>query len=397
MLARSDFPVAEALELLTRHDLEAALLVPTPTGMEKSIFDATADVREYLQECGYHDYAMQGQGGESKVVRDAFFVQPASLVRTNVSLYRPPTKNGDPRIWLGRATREQARPDNLLALLVVDGVLYILNMSDPSVRRSIDDDSSPFSKILRAALRSENLAASELLEMLKDVAQRGFIRTLRPGSTGIGMTLETVLGIAANSSQSPDFKGIEIKAKRGGRNNNRTSLFSQVPAWKLSPVGSAMGLLERRGYDRDGRLQLYHELNARKPNSMGLMLKVEEEQDWLKQVHVDGETSKVTHDATWQMQKLRERLATKHRETFWVHARCRGKGTEEEFLYHSVEHTKGPKVRNLEALIETGVITMDYTLSKISETRARDHGYLFKIHSSNLGALFPPAQRHSLE
>lgn len=396
MLSQSDFPIAEALEILTRHDLEVALLVPTRTGLDKSIMDATADVREYLAEKGYHDFARQGQGPGDKVVRDAYFVQPTRLVPTRVSLYRPNTKKGDPRIWTGKATRELAVPGNLLALLVAGGELYVLNMSDGATRRSIGDPASPLTRVTAFEDRERASVAGELLEMMREVSHRGFVRTLRPGSTGVGMTLETLLGIAANSKRAPDYKGIEIKAKRGGKKANRSTLFSQVPDWKLSPVGSAMGLLERRGYVRDGRLQLYHELDARRPNSMGLMLEVDEPADWLKQVHVEPATRRVTHDATWQLQRLRDRLAHKHRETFWVHARCRGKGGEEEFHYHAVEHTRAPKVRHLEALIEAGVISMDYTLSKISDTRARDHGYLFKIHPSNLGALFPPSERYAL-
>ena len=226
--------------------------------------------------------------------------------------------------------------------------------------------------------------------------KRGFVRTMRAGDTGVGMTLETLLGIAANSSQLPDFRGIELKAKRLGRTVNRSSLFSQVPDWKQSPVGSAMGLLERRGYEREGRLQLYHELDGKRPNSLGLKLDIDDEADLLRQVHVDPGTATVTHDVTWQMEALRRRLASKHAETFWVRAKCRGRGEAEEFCYVEVEHTRQPKVRNLEALIEAGVISMDYTLSRISPTRARDHGYLFKIHPANLGALFPPSRIYAL-
>lgn len=396
MLTQSDFPVPEALELLTQNDIDATLVVPTPTGLAKSILDATEDVRDYLLSRGLHDYSKQGQGPTEKVVVDGYFVRPDKLEPTRVSLYRPVTKTGDPRIWLGEATRRNAEPFNLLALVVVGGALYIANLSDPRVRASLTDANSPFARALARGRAPQKPVVDELLGLLREVAKKGFVKTLRPGDTGVGMTLETLLGIAANSSQAPDFKGIELKAKRKGRAVNRSSLFSQVPDWKLSPVGSAMGLLRRRGYERDGRLQLYHELDAKRPNSLGLKLDVDDASDWLRQVHVDGISGAVTHDVTWRMQALRDRLASKHAETFWVHATCRGRGEHEEFCYLEVEHTREPKVRNLEALIEAGVISMDYTLSKISETRARDHGYLFKIHPANLGALFPPSRMYVL-
>jgi hypothetical protein len=396
MLEASDYPVEQALELLTRNDIDATLIVPTPTGLNKSILDATEDVRGYLKDARFHDYEAQGQGPDEKVVRDGYFVRAASLEATRVSLYRPLTKNGDPRIWLGEATRRNAEAFNLLALIVLDGVLYIANLSDPGVRASLADPGTPFGKLLVRNRTRDESVVSELLGLLRAVAQRGFVRTLRPGDTGVGMTLESLLGIAANPNKAPDFRGIELKAKRLGRSVNRSSLFSQVPDWKLSPVGSAMGLLELRGYEREGRLQLYHELDAKRVNSLGLKLQVDDDADLLLQVHVDKQDGQVTHDVTWRMEALRERLASKHAETFWVRAKCRGRGADEEFCYVEVEHTRAPKVRNLEALIEAGVISMDYTLSKISPTRARDHGYLFKIHPTNLGALFPPSQFYAL-
>lgn len=397
MLARSDFPVADALALLGKYEIEAALLVPTPTGLDKSIMDATSALREYLEQRGYHDFTAQPQGGAHKILRDTYFVRPASLEKSRVSLYRPPTKNGDPRIWLGAATRGNAAAFNLLALTVVNDTLYVLNMSDAAVRASIDDPASPFRRIVDANRKTSD-AVGELLEKLRGISARGFIATLRPGDTGVGMTLETLLGIAANSKQAPDYKGIELKAKRSGRagNSNRSTLFSKVPSWKLSPVGDAIGLLHRRGYtDGDGRLALYHTLRGTKPNSLGLMLEIDAEQDWLKQVHVDPETGKKQHDVTWEMPSLKSDLAAKHKETFWIQAKCRGKGECEEFHYVAVQHTRGPMVGNLPALIEAGVVTVDYALH-YNGTRARDHGYLFKIHPSNLGALFPPPDFHAL-
>lgn len=397
MLAKSDFPVADALALLGTFGLEAALLVPTPTGLDKSIFDATSSLREYLDERGYHDFANQPQGQDHKVVRATYFVRPAALEKSKVSLYRPPTKKGDPRIWLGAATRANAAAFNLLALTVIDDTLYVLNMSDPAVRASLGDPASPFRRVVDARRRTSD-AAEELLELLRAISARGFIRTLRPGDTGVGMTLETLLGIAANSKQAPDYKGIELKAKRSklGRKDNRSTLFSKAPNWKLSPVGSAVGLLERRGYvDGDGRLALYHTLRGDKVNSLGLALEIDAERDWLKQVHVDPATSKAQHDVTWEMPLLKRDLAAKHKETFWVQARCRGKAEEEEFHYVAVQHTSGPMTGNLPALLEAGVVTVDYALH-LKGGRARDHGYLFKIHPENLGALFPPPGAHVL-
>lgn len=399
MLAKADFPAATALEMLTRIAVDAALLVPTPTGLAKSIFDATDGLREYLADRGYHDYDAQAQGQDHKVVKQAYLVRPDSLEPTQVSLYRPSTKNGDPRIWLGHPVRSYAGAFNLLALTVVDDTLYILNMSDPSVQVSLNDVGSPFRKIVERA-DGANEVASELLGLLRDISSRGYLRTLRSGDTGIGYTLEALLGISANSRRAPDYKGIELKAKRSriGSDRNRSTLFSKVPNWKLSPVGNALGLLATRGYvDADGRLSLYHTLSALGPNSLGLALDIDPDNDWLRQIFLDPASRQVTHDVTWEIPTLKHDLAAKHRQTFWVRANCRGTGAGEEFHYVEVQHTRRPMTANFVALVEAGIITVDYALHKKSETRARDHGYLFKIHPDNLGALFPPPEIHVLD
>lgn len=398
MLARSDFPVADAFGLLARHGIDAALLVPTATGLAKSIMDATGSLREYLEDRGYHRFDEQGQGPENKVKRSAYFVRPGSLQSSTVSLYRPNTKSGDPRIWLGAATRENAQAHNLLALTVQGDDLYVLNMSDAAVRASLADPASPFRRVLDAN-RVVLPAVDELLDRLRGISARGFIQTMRAGDTGVGMTLETLLGIAANSRAEPDFKGIELKAKRrrGSGKANRSTLFSKAPKWKLSPVGSAMGLLRKRGYvdpDTD-RLQLYHTVSGNYVNSRGLLLEVDGAQDWLKQVHVDQDTKRAEHDTTWLIGDLKDCLATKHRETFWVQATCRGSGADEHFHYVEVMHTRAPMIRNFPALLEAGVVTVDYLL-KLEGGRAHDHGYLFKIHPANMDALFPPPEVHAL-
>lgn len=392
MLSSSDINIPETLSLLNEHELDVTLLVPTPTGLEKSIMDATESVRAYLMACGCHDYENQPQGTENKHVIPAFFVHPDRLEETQASLYRPATKSGDPRIWF-YGLKNYANALNLLAIFYFDEALYVLNCSRLDLVKSLSDPATPLGQIAARGKSSEDPVALELLDMLREVGALGFIRTMRSGPTGVGMTLETKLGIDANSSKAPDYKGIEIKAARTKRSPNRVNLFSQVPNWKLSPIGSAWNLLQTYGYERDDRLQLYHQLDAVKPNSIGFVLEVQRSRGWLVQNHVHDNES--THVATWELQKLRDRLSEKHPTTFWVKADARGDGDDEEFRYVDVIHTRLPRFWNFDVLVEAGTITLDYTLSQKND-RVRDHGYLYKIHPDNLEALFPPPRHYSL-
>lgn len=55
MLSMSDTPIADVLRYFADRGIGAAFLVPTPTGYEKSIMDAIAPFRSFLQDAGIHD------------------------------------------------------------------------------------------------------------------------------------------------------------------------------------------------------------------------------------------------------------------------------------------------------------------------------------------------------
>ncbi len=395
MLERSDTSVSQTLKAFSNFNMDVCLFVPTPTGLTKGYMDAIASAREYLEETRFHSYALQFQGQEYKVVRQAFFVYPDRLEETQVSLYRPKTKNGDPRIGF-YGLKHYANPYNLLAVIAVDGALYAINCSNQDNLRALENPYSPIGKIAQQFATQNDTAVYELLDMLQSVGSQGFVPSLRAGSTGVGMTLETLLGIPANANKTPDYKGIEIKAKRKhSRAPSRSTLFSQVPNWNLSPIGSAWNLLSTFGYYRDGKLRLNHEMNAIKPNSLGFSLEIDPSNDWLRQNHTDPNNIS-QHIITWELPLLRHRLAEKHPQTFWVSAETQENNGSEMFHYVAVEHTKRPKIRNFDALIDAGVITVDYLMSDRGNNKVRDHGYLFKIHQADFGALFPPSNYYSL-
>lgn len=260
---------------------------------------------------------------------------------------------------------------------------------------------SPLESILLE--RQNNLAAVEieLLDKLRFISARGFIDSLRVGDTGVGMTLETLLGIQANSSRAPDYFGIEIKAKRVSGRRNRSStkatLFSQVPDWNISECRNGLAILKKFGYTDSitNRLQLYC-TNSNRPNPQGLYLQVDEDAGLLKSLKNNINASEQV--VAWRLEKLRKELEAKHKKTFWVKARnqlnCNG---VEQFHYVEVEHTESPLSANLATLIEIGAVTMDYTLSEKENGRsARDHGYLFRILPSNFDLLFPRSKLYPL-
>ena len=87
------------LSLISRTGLDSSLLELTATGLEKSIMDATTPIRRMLVSAGLHDYSTQLQGPQHKEFLQTTLFSEDRVKRVKASLYRPRTKNGDPRIW----------------------------------------------------------------------------------------------------------------------------------------------------------------------------------------------------------------------------------------------------------------------------------------------------------
>ena len=208
-----------------------------------------------------------------------------------------------------------------------------------------------------------------------------------------------MLGIEANSKKAPDYKGIELKSHRkGSGSGGQVTLFSKVPDWSISRLKGTKEILKERGYfsELKQRRQLFHEMSCLKPNSLGLQLSLLREETILLQFHVDSSSGSTTSDVQWAVQTLQQSLKEKHRETMWVTASSKGKGKDEEFNYESVTHTSGYDPNALVALLDSGAITVHYTITERPNGSAKDQGYLFKMAPKYLPALFARQQIHQI-
>jgi hypothetical protein len=406
MLSAADVSIPDVLRYFTQQGIEVAFLVPTETGMKKSIMDATAPVRDFLKRAGIHDFDTQPQGQDHKQLIRTTVVTCAGLHRTETSLYRPVTKQGDPRIWVG-GLKSYAEAGNVLALVATaDSELLVINASNaglvPGVStRSLgpllirDAPCVDLGVVLAPLLPRSNSAAEELLGLMKGLAGRW--HEGRPGQNRhfeVGRLLEELLGIKANSSRSPDYKGIEIKASRG-RTGNRQTLFAKVPDWRISPLKSSAEILDAFGYARNPKYQrqLRCTVTSKAPNTQGLYLRIEGASNQLLEASSRPSLPRV---AVWPMNELQKSLLTKHPETFWVSASARLREGGEQFMYEHVLHTRKPIISALPTLLETGVITVDHLITKGLDGRVTEQGPLFKIQKRNLDLLFPPGKLHTL-
>ena len=406
MLSAADVSVQDVLRYFTRKGIEVSLLVPTETGMGKGIMDATTNVREFLKKSLIHDFEVQPQGEGHKKIVATKFVTRDGIFETKTSMYRPVTKQGDPRVWI-YGLKQFATAGNVLVLIALGAdELLVVNASSAglvpgvapplSERVRIGDAADiDLDRILAPFLVREDSVADELLGMLRGIA--GVWHAGKSGEkrdTEVGRLLEELLGIKANSSRAPDYKGIEIKASRK-RAATRQTLFAKVPNWSISPLKSSAELLDRFGYQRSPRYQkqLRCTVSAKGPNSQGLYLSVVEGPERLLEASNRPELPNVVY---WQMDELKEALRNKHPETFWVAAATRRRHTHEDFKYEHVLHTKKPMAGSLPVLLEAGVVTVDHLLTRNLVGAVKEQGPLFKIGRRDMELLFPPGELHAL-
>lgn len=390
MLAMSDTSIEKFLPYFANLSVPVAFLVPTPTGYEKSIMDATAPIRQLLLDARIHNYEKQRQGPENKVKIPACFVNYNTVTRSEASLYRPVTKKGDPRIWFANL-RKYCEPCNLLAIIVIDKVLYVFNLSKADVATGLLYHGFAYS-ILQEAENHERAIADELLRKLRVIHSQGFLRSITPGDPGVGDTLEYALGISRNNSKSPDYKGIELKTTRLTRNGNirattRSTMFTRVPDEGMTyrEIVENYGKWQIPRGDSVARLQLYETVRCSRENAYGLILNVDINNDRLKMLHQQDRLSKYV--SAWQMSNLREALLTKHHETFWVKAVSETRDGVEYFRYDRVLHTKNPNTSLLVPLFEADKITVDLAAHFKADGKWRDHGVLFKMMPDDLPLL----------
>ncbi|MCF8298684.1 MAG: hypothetical protein K9J13_14140 [Saprospiraceae bacterium] len=380
------------LKTLTQKSISLTLIQPTETGLKKSIMDATGPVRVYLKENHIHDYNLQHQGPEHKIIMNCLLYESFSTFKTRISLYKPITKKGDPRIWISGLTKH-SNPDDIIAIIFYDGIFHAFNLTQIKVNHLIDSKiSNPLQELINEINQSQSLVAQELLLKLRNIAKSGPFPSLVDADTSVGRTLETALGIDINSSKKPDYKGIELKSFRS-RRANRKNLFAQVPDWNLSKFKSSAEILNEFGYHRGEDFKLYCTVSTLSRNSQGLMLNLNTDINHLIE---NSDKPKVGDFVIWTLEKLHERLSEKHKETFWVEADSQILNGKEYFQYTLVEHTKKPILSQFDLLIDQGYITLDHLIKRDKEGKVVEKGPLFKIKPSGINLLFPPSNKYNL-
>ena len=382
----------DRIKILTENSVELCLIEPTETGLVKSIMDATGSVRNFLKSKSIHDFGLQNQGQESKVQITSKLIDTDKSINSIASLYRPNTKNGDPRIWF-KGLGNYSKANDILGIIEFDGILYVLNITQIDLEKLLNSNIyNPLKELIDEINHISNEVADELLILLNKIASQGPVPAMLKADTAIGRTLETLLGIDINSSKKPDYKGIELKSYRD-KKGNRKNLFAQVPDWSLSKFKSSAEILNNFGYERGEDFKLYCTVSALVRNSQGLNLKLDSK---INQLLENSDKANIGDFIAWNLETLHNRLLEKHNETFWIAADSIIIDNKEHFQFKKVEHTRKPIVTQFDILLEQGIITLDHLIKRKPTGSVVEKGPIFKIKPNALDLLFPPSQSYSL-
>jgi MvaI/BcnI restriction endonuclease family len=217
-------------------------------------------------------------------------------------------------------------------------------------------------------------ALTEFIDKFDDIANRGYIESLRTGDTGIGYTFETLCGIEENNDQTADFRGIEIKCKQVKESELRQgkiNLFQNAPKWNAKSTGiERLRLLGR--LDSDGRYACYSQVSGT-PNNLGLQLRTD-----LSEEQIDLLRNDVPF-GYWPHPVLTKRLKEKHSRAVFVKAQVRTSGSRQSFHYKEIVYCERPSISRFVDLVESRRIVFEFLMSERGSGKVRNHGYPWRL------------------
>lgn len=233
----------------------------------------------------------------------------------------------------------------------------------------------------------QRMSYQELVEKLKELKKRGYVRTHRRGDTGIGKTLEDLLGIEENNVPGPNAKMLELKSGRKGSPSMLT-LFTKSPLPRRRAISQ---LVEKFGYPspKNGRKILHTTLKATSfTNIKGRRALTVRANDRVDIVSAEGETL-----GYWDNETLEETFEKKLPALLYVKANSRGRVSNEEFWFNEAWHLKGFSFENFRKLVREGVILIDLRIGQYPDGRPHDHGTGFRIQPDKLELCFATRDR----
>ena len=108
---------------------------------------------------------------------------------------------------------------------------------------------------------NDNYTIEEFISRFIKIKNMGWVKTHRSGRTGIGKTLEDLLGIVENNIQGPDFGNYELKSSRKNSNSMLTLITKSPDTRSANSVLRLTYGYSSAAYENDEKV-LHSTLNA---------------------------------------------------------------------------------------------------------------------------------------
>lgn len=231
----------------------------------------------------------------------------------------------------------------------------------------------------------------DFIQEYSKIKAMGWITTHRSGPTGIGKTLEDLLGITENNLHEPDFGEYELKSCRLNSNSMLT-MFTQTP----QPARANTYLRQKYGYssaayDNDEKV-LHSTLSASRfvpIADTGHSLKIVCDSEKISIASESG-----VEGVFWNRDALRRSFDKKYNNKFvYAKAQSRGSGSSEEFWFTDAYEVSGFSYESFVELLERGQIYIDLRIGQYPDGRTHDHGTGFRIREADQSLLFKVNRR----
>jgi len=224
---------------------------------------------------------------------------------------------------------------------------------------------------------------NEIVKDLLALKDQGYVKTHRRGNTGIGKTLEDLLGIEENNIPGPNAVRLELKSARKNSTSMLT-LFTKSP----DPPRINSVLLERFGYPSEkwnNEKELHTTINAIDFNLIkGIkVFKIGISNDRVNLLIPENEIV-----CYWPREKLQKTFEKKLPNLMYVKADARGWGSQEEFWFNEAWVLSGFSFEGFIGLLKEGTILVDIRIGKYPNGRTHDHGTGFRIKPDKLDLCF---------
>jgi hypothetical protein len=232
-------------------------------------------------------------------------------------------------------------------------------------------------------MADKRLSKEEFQKLFREIKKKGYIKTARSGSTGVGHTLEKELGIAENNSPLSDLKFAELKAHRKGVSSMITLFTFDRGAWGETDKRQ---LIAKHGtWDEENQRQgLYFTMKHGGKTETQLHVFCDEESVSLK-----GPKGQVL--ASWPLASILTKFKQKMPALVVVSAESEMRGNAEYFRYTRAKLYHNTTLPILRREFLAGNITLDLRMHD-AITKIRNHGTAFRAREDKLEELFSESE-----